>query len=103
MMRAEGRSDQERASAAKAVVARAFGWERTEEPGQREFIAHDEQGRVLLANKHAEKILGQPMAKMRGTQVAQLLPGISYRMSSDSRQELEYVEPRSQSMRTAAP
>lgn len=63
------------------------------------LLTLDEQGRVLLANKHAEKILGLPVAKMRGTQVAQLLPGISYRMASDARQELEYVEPRSQSTR----
>lgn len=46
-MRAEGASDRERAEAAKAVVAQAFGWRRIEEVGPREFYARDQQGRAL--------------------------------------------------------
>ena len=46
-MQVEGSSDRERAVAAKAAVAQAFGWERIIEPGQREFYARDQQGRML--------------------------------------------------------
>lgn len=46
-MRAEGDTDGERAAAAKAVVAREFGWTRINKSGQREFYARDQRGRTL--------------------------------------------------------
>lgn len=47
MLRAPGESDAERAAAAKAIVAREFGWTRVEAASEREFYARDAQGRLL--------------------------------------------------------
>lgn len=54
----------------------------------------DELGRVLIANKQAERILGLPVAKLRGRMAGQVLPGIALgETAADSRLELAYTHP----------
>lgn len=58
------------------------------------LLTLDEQRRILLANRQAERILGLPLARVRGLQIDKVLPGISLEdVSPEGRLELAYHYP----------
>lgn len=58
------------------------------------LLTLDEQRRILLANRQAERILGLPLTRIRGLQIDKVLPGITLEdVSPEGRLELAYRNP----------
>jgi two-component system sensor histidine kinase PilS (NtrC family) len=55
------------------------------------LLTLDEQGRILIANRQAERILGTPAARLRGASIARVLPGLQLAGDADLRRELAYA------------
>ena len=58
------------------------------------LLTLDDQGRILLANRQAEKVLGIPVSRLVRENIARAMPGL--RMldgDADNRQELHYIHP----------
>lgn len=54
------------------------------------LLTLDEQGRILIANRQAERILGTPAARLRGQAAGRVLPGVELSGDADLRRELDY-------------